>query len=118
MNPPTSSSRSYEIEDAHPRLIGKVAAIVAATIIASMVVVEFLYHFSFLDVAGPNRQTSFTQSAEYKTSIATEWASLDRDSDAHLHTYGWIDRRHGVVRIPIDRAMDLLAQEAATSSKP
>lgn len=30
--------------------------------------------------------------------------------DAELHTYGWIDRTAGVVRIPIERAMDLVLQ--------
>ena len=27
-----------------------------------------------------------------------------------LHSYGWVDQQAGVVRIPIDRAMELLAQ--------
>jgi hypothetical protein len=27
-----------------------------------------------------------------------------------LHSYGWVDKSAGVVRIPIDRAMDLLVQ--------
>lgn len=27
-----------------------------------------------------------------------------------LHSYGWVDQEAGVVRIPIDRAMELLAQ--------
>jgi hypothetical protein len=27
-----------------------------------------------------------------------------------LHSYGWVDEQAGVVRIPIDRAMELLAQ--------
>ncbi|HUY34544.1 MAG TPA: hypothetical protein VMV69_17495 [Pirellulales bacterium] len=30
--------------------------------------------------------------------------------DNELTTYGWIDRRKGVVRLPIDRAIDLLAE--------
>ena len=30
--------------------------------------------------------------------------------DAELSGYGWIDRTAGVVRIPIDRAMELIAQ--------
>jgi hypothetical protein len=32
-----------------------------------------------------------------------------REEDT-LSTYGWVDQNAGVVRIPIDRAMDLLAQ--------
>ena len=27
-----------------------------------------------------------------------------------LHSYGWMDQQAGVVRIPIDRAMELVAQ--------
>jgi hypothetical protein len=27
-----------------------------------------------------------------------------------VHTYGWIDRNGGVVRLPIDRAMDLVLE--------
>jgi len=30
--------------------------------------------------------------------------------DQTLHSYGWVDEKSGVVRIPIDRAMQLLAQ--------
>jgi len=30
--------------------------------------------------------------------------------DGKLNTYGWIDRKNGVVRIPIARAMELVAQ--------
>jgi hypothetical protein len=38
--------------------------------------------------------------------------------DAVLTTYGWVDRRTGVVRIPIDRAMELLVQRGLPPSKP
>jgi hypothetical protein len=31
--------------------------------------------------------------------------------DVLLNNYGWIDRKQGIVRIPIDRAIDLLAQQ-------
>ena len=31
--------------------------------------------------------------------------------EAELHSYGWVDRTSGVVRIPIDRAMQLVLQE-------
>lgn len=32
--------------------------------------------------------------------------------DATLSTYGWIDRDAGVVRVPIERAMELLVEES------
>ena len=39
--------------------------------------------------------------------------ALRAAEDAQLHGYGWVDRKAGVVHIPIERAMDLVAQEAA-----
>jgi hypothetical protein len=33
--------------------------------------------------------------------------------DILLNNYGWVDRSQGIVRIPIDRAIDLLAQQGA-----
>jgi hypothetical protein len=35
-----------------------------------------------------------------------------------LSTYGWVDEEQGVVRIPIDRAMDLLVKEAVPPPAP
>jgi hypothetical protein len=35
-----------------------------------------------------------------------------------LSTYGWVDKDKGVARIPIDRAMDLLAQRGLPQGKP
>jgi hypothetical protein len=44
---------------------------------------------------------------------ATETTEINafRQQEAQtLHSYGWVDQQAGVVRIPIDRAMELLAQ--------
>ena len=35
--------------------------------------------------------------------------------DATLTSYGWVDRKSGIVRIPIDRAIDLLAARGLPS---
>ena len=32
---------------------------------------------------------------------------------AEATTYGWVDRKAGIVRLPIDRAIDLIVQEHA-----
>ena len=36
--------------------------------------------------------------------------SLYRTQNVELNSYGWVDRTNGIVRIPIDRAMDLILQ--------
>jgi hypothetical protein len=52
----------------------------------------------------------------------TDLVALRRREDSELESYGWIDRKSGMVRIPIDRAMDLLAQRGlpvrATNQPP
>jgi hypothetical protein len=46
---------------------------------------------------------------------AADLASVREREEALLHTYGWIDRKSGLVRIPIDRAIDLLAERGLPS---
>ena len=40
----------------------------------------------------------------------TEINAFRQQEAQTLHSYGWVDQQAGVVRIPIDRAMELLAQ--------
>jgi hypothetical protein len=39
-----------------------------------------------------------------------------RVEEARLHTYGWVDRAHGIAHIPIDRAMGLIVAETRTDA--
>lgn len=41
---------------------------------------------------------------------------LRAKQNAELQSYGWTDKKNGVVQIPIERAMQLVAQEHASSS--
>ena len=54
----------------------------------------------------------------------TQFRSFIEDQDRKLATYDWVDKDRGTVRIPIDRAMELIAQrglpvheEGATSAQ-
>ncbi len=40
-----------------------------------------------------------------------ELKDLRADEDAILTSYGWIDPNKGIVRIPIDQAIDIVAQK-------
>lgn len=53
---------------------------------------------------------SGAQSATQSPPVGEAFKQLRATEDAILTTYGWVDREKGVVRIPIDRAIDLLAQ--------
>ena len=45
-----------------------------------------------------------------QTSPVKDLLALHAAEDAVLDSYGWVDRKAGIVRIPIGRAMELLAQ--------
>jgi len=45
-----------------------------------------------------------------QTDPVQDLQDLQASQAAQLSTYGWVDSTRGVVRLPIDRAMDLIAQ--------
>ena len=45
-------------------------------------------------------------------------AAFRADKRRLLASYGWVDAAHGIARIPIERAMALLAQQGEAAKKP
>jgi hypothetical protein len=45
-----------------------------------------------------------------QTNPTTDLEKFRIEEEAKLNSYGWIDRQHAVARIPIERAIDLIAQ--------
>jgi hypothetical protein len=45
----------------------------------------------------------------------TDLQAFRAAEDQILHSYGWIDQEKGIVRIPVDKAIDLLAQRGLPS---
>ena len=41
---------------------------------------------------------------------SADFAKLHAQEQTELNTYGWVDKSAGVVRIPIERAMQLLVE--------
>lgn len=52
-------------------------------------------------------------SPQLQSNPAADLAAMRRRDRQILESYGWIDQRAGVIRIPIERAMQLSAQRAA-----
>jgi hypothetical protein len=44
--------------------------------------------------------------------------TLRAAEDALLHSYAWIDRERGTVRIPIERAIEIIAARTAGTARP
>src|SRR5215467_852461 len=46
-----------------------------------------------------------------------DWKVMLQREQAILHSYGWIDRSRGIVHIPIEREMELIAQRGFPAAK-
>ena len=53
-----------------------------------------------------------------QTAPLQDLQALHAEEDAVLNSYGWVDRKTGVVRIPVQRALELLAQRGLPARQP
>jgi len=116
MKPSASANPGHEGSDASLKLIG----IIAVSLVLGLASV--LLSARWLVRAGDNPERragelgsrgNFQHGPDDETAIAEAWADIAAQTQLRLHTYGWVDRRAGIARIPIERAMDLLATRAA-----
>lgn len=118
------AERKRETTDIHiGRALGIAAALVAAILLVSAAAWFFPPRFS---AEQEGASSSFFSEQKSAGSVAHAQISPSRDlAEAMakqrriLHGYGWIDRNTGAVRIPIQRAMELLiAKEIGAQNPP
>jgi hypothetical protein len=47
-----------------------------------------------------------------------DFEQFKADQEARLNSYGWVDKKAGVIRIPIERAMDLILERGLPTRGP
>lgn len=109
-----SQEDGHELSDASPKIIALFVVGLFVTIFFAMATLGWMYmHLYAKGAAMPvrPRQQSFKHSASARTSIAKDWNAIDTLAHQRLDGYGWMDRTNGSVRIPIARAVELVAKE-------
>lgn len=114
-NQMSNHSVGHETEDANVRaiVITGVALVIGAAIV--FVIVHWIFQYLAdhpLTTARPNPMAEtdrqqFPPVPRIEEHPAIELKDLRSQEDRLLSTYGWTDKNGGVVRIPIDRAMEL-----------
>jgi hypothetical protein len=65
----------------------------------------------------PSTDTTASMRQPYENTPVTDLHEMRAAEDRVLKNYGWIDKQHGVVRIPIEQAKDLLAAKIAVQGQ-
>jgi hypothetical protein len=116
-NPQIAHPGAYEKSDANPRglvyFVLTMAAILAATCLS---LIWLFKHYEKTENPGFVVAAPFTgvepvpPPPRIQSNPAVDIQSYLESQQKLLNTYGWIDRGNGIVRLPIDRAMELLLQ--------
>lgn len=108
----------HELRDLSPKHIAYFAGSLALTIAIVFWVSSALMHY-YYDVQQrsqpPQSPLSFNQPPMPEPRLiiepGEEMAELQETQDAILDSYAWVDKERGIARIPIKRAMEILAKK-------
>jgi hypothetical protein len=107
-------SIGHETDAGDVRAIGltglSLAIGVAIVLILVYGIFHYLAHHPIILPANPLAETDqqqFPPTPRIEEHPAIEMKELNSQEDRVLSTYGWMDKKAGVVRIPIDRALQL-----------
>ena len=112
-----SYERRYEQTDASPRgLLYFTAAIAVILALVALLLLALFKHYQKTEPTRSVVATSFEAveptppPPRIQPDPKADMRSYADSQDQLLDTYGWIDRQNGIVRLPIDRAMELLLE--------
>lgn len=70
-----------------------------------------------IPVAAEHAERRLPSGPRLQSSPEAELRELRREMSEELHGYGWVDKAAGVVRIPVDKAMDLVLEKGLAPGK-
>ena len=107
----------YEKSDANPRGLVYFALVIAAILVAASLSLIWLFRY-FQKAENPGSVVAPPFAAErplpasprIQPNPGADMQGYFQSQQNLLNSYGWIDRQNGIVRLPIDRAMELLLE--------
>ena len=114
--------RAMSQRDAHEsyavaaRRLHWVAAILAASLAGIVLLVSVLAH-TWLRTTSPPIET-VPPSPRLQANPNVDLAAERRREEGMLEGYAWVDRKRSIARIPVQRAMEILARGSGKAGQP
>jgi hypothetical protein len=116
--PVKSADVGHELTDLSPKSVALFAIVLALTMVAAVVVTAALfYRFYKVEIANQTAPSplSYTREPTPGPKLAVnpgqDLQTMRAAENSVLNSYDWIDKDKGTVRIPVDRAIEILAQK-------
>jgi len=110
----------HENRDGNFRAVGTVAVVLALLAVAAISIfkgvlrdLEMRENSSHASPVATHIDSAELPEPRLQDHAVQDLQQIRTTEDRILNSYGWVDQKKGVARIPIDRAMDLLAQRGA-----
>jgi hypothetical protein len=116
VKPSGGSSAGHELSDLSPRAIAMFGIALAATVIICLILAAWIFGFfaareTKLDLPpSPLAKPAAPAGPHLQVFAPKELAEMRAAEEKILTSYDWVDRQAGTVRIPIERAMQLLVE--------
>ena len=98
---PTTEAGGYDRQEANAKVISLFGGVTIAVVIAAVFGVQYYYDIS-------HERQVYVKVLE---PVSSEIKDLRAREDQQLHSYEYINREQGTVRLPIERAMELVAAD-------
>ena len=114
----------HELSDLRPGYIALFGIALTAVIVAAAVITSLLIHFKAAEHS--RQETPVPRLAQEREATPGPRLQVDANKDlrqmrageeAVLNSYGWVDKDAGIVKIPVDRAMEILAKKGLPARK-
>jgi hypothetical protein len=123
---PHSPHPGYEERDVNVRAVAKAGVGIVLLCVASLGLLYYVFQYYRGSDSAPQAPSEGAGVAaerqppepRLQSTPAIDLKQIRSSEDQILGTYGWVDRQKGIVRMPIGRAMDLLAERGLPSRPP
>lgn len=112
----TNPEVRYEIRDVNTRVILYFVAVLFVVLVITLVSMRGLFgYFSETQNLGPgaspfDNSRTLPPAPRLQVQPAEDLDQMRQTQEQILNSYGWEDKASGTVRVPIDRAMDMLIE--------